>query len=153
MYTSIRSGWLPFVLGLLVMILLVNVTSSQQGAPRRYIGPSSTGGGPAFSQGVLVGDTLYISGRVAAVTTGPDELEKSIRGMLDGIQDVVKSAGMTMDDVVWMQVFCPDLTLYDKFNGIYRTYFSGPLPARAFVGSAPLLNQGHFEAMGIAVRR
>ena len=153
MRTFTRSAWLPFILGIVVMLVFVNLASSQQGTPRRYIGPSTPDGRAAFSQGVLIGQTLYISGRVAAATKTPDELEKSIRGMLDSIQGVLKEAGMTMDDLVWMQVFCPDLTMYDKFNAIYRTYFKGPLPARAFIGSGPLLNQGHFEAMGVAVKQ
>jgi enamine deaminase RidA (YjgF/YER057c/UK114 family) len=61
--------------------------------------------------------------------------------------------GMTMDDMVMVQVHCPDLSLYDKFNAIYRTYFSKDFPARAFLGSGPLLFGGHFEMLGIAVKR
>jgi hypothetical protein len=50
-------------------------------------------------------------------------------------------------------VFCPDLTLCQEFNEIYRTYFIKDFPARAFIGSGPLLRGGHFEMQGIAVRR
>jgi enamine deaminase RidA (YjgF/YER057c/UK114 family) len=60
---------------------------------------------------------------------------------------------MTMDDLVTVQVFCPDLSLYDKFNAIYRTYFSKNFPARAFLGSGPLLRGGHFEIVGIAIKQ
>jgi 2-iminobutanoate/2-iminopropanoate deaminase len=42
---------------------------------------------------------------------------------------------MTMDDIVFVQVFCPDVSLYGRFNDVYKTYFG----ARAFVGSGPLL--------------
>lgn len=58
-----------------------------------------------------------------------------------------------MDDLVSMQVFCPDLSLYDKFNEIYRTYFTRHFPARAFIGSGPLLRGARFEAQGIAGKR
>jgi 2-iminobutanoate/2-iminopropanoate deaminase len=52
-----------------------------------------------------------------------------------------------------VQVHCPDLSLYDKFNAAYRTYFSKEFPARAFLGSGPLLFGGHFEMLGVAVKR
>jgi len=59
---------------------------------------------------------------------------------------------MTMDDLVYVQVFCTDLAYYDKFNVAYRTYFSKDFPARAFIGAGSLLRGGHFEMQAIAVR-
>ena len=109
-----------------------------------------------YSDGVLVGDTLYLAGRIGIdPETGkpPAELEKEIRLLLDGMKTTLAAADMTMDDLVTVQVFCPDLSLYEKFNEIYRTYFSKNFPARAFIGSGPLLRGGRFEAQGIAVRR
>lgn len=109
-----------------------------------------------FSDAVLVGNTLYLAGRIGIEPeTGkpPAELEKEIRLLLDGMKATLKEANMTMDDLVSVQIFCPDLTLYDKFNEIYRTYFVKDFPARAFIGSGPLLRGGRFEAQGIAVRR
>jgi enamine deaminase RidA (YjgF/YER057c/UK114 family) len=108
-----------------------------------------------FSDGVLVGDTLYLAGRIGIdPETGkpPAELEKEIRFLLDGMKTTLAAANMTMDDLVSVQVFCPDLSLYEKFNEIYRTYFIKDFPARAFIGSGPLLRGGRFEAQGIAVK-
>jgi 2-iminobutanoate/2-iminopropanoate deaminase len=59
---------------------------------------------------------------------------------------------MTMNDLVSVQVFCPDLMLYDKFNTIYRSYFGKDFPARAFLGSGPLLRGAHFEIQGVAAK-
>jgi reactive intermediate/imine deaminase len=109
-----------------------------------------------YSNAVLVGNTLYLAGRIGvdpATGQPPAEIEAEIRLALDGIRAVLSEAGMTMDDLVTVQVFCPDLTLYDRFNAVYRTYFSQSFPARAFIGSGPLLRGGHFEIQGIAVRR
>jgi enamine deaminase RidA (YjgF/YER057c/UK114 family) len=58
-----------------------------------------------------------------------------------------------MDDLVMVEVYCPDLSLYKPFNDVYRTYFKDHFPARAFLGSGPLLLGGHFEVTGIAVRQ
>lgn len=54
---------------------------------------------------------------------------------------------------VALLVFCPDLSLYDKFNAVYRGYFTKDFPGRAFIGSGPLLRGGHFEVLGIAVKQ
>ncbi len=42
---------------------------------------------------------------------------------------------MTMDDLVSVQIFCPDVANYDAFNKVYRTFFKQEFPARAFLGS------------------
>jgi 2-iminobutanoate/2-iminopropanoate deaminase len=72
--------------------------------------------------------------------------------VLDGMQEVLKEAGMTMDDLATVTVYCPDVSLFNKFNGVYRTYFKRDFPARAFIGSGPLLFGGHFEVQAIAVK-
>jgi enamine deaminase RidA (YjgF/YER057c/UK114 family) len=109
-----------------------------------------------FSDAVLAGNALYLAGRIGVdPQTGkpPEDVEKEIRFLLDGMKVTLAAADMTMDDLVSVQIFCPDLTLYEKFNEIYRTYFTKDFPARAFIGSGPLLRGGRFEAQGIAVRR
>jgi enamine deaminase RidA (YjgF/YER057c/UK114 family) len=73
--------------------------------------------------------------------------------LLDGVKATLAAAGMTMDDLVYVQISCTDLALYDKFNATYRSYFTTKdLPARQFVGVAALLRGGHFELQSIAVR-
>jgi enamine deaminase RidA (YjgF/YER057c/UK114 family) len=59
---------------------------------------------------------------------------------------------MTMDDLVWVQVYSPDVSLWDRFNAAYVKLFSREFPARAFVGSGPLLRKARFEMLGIAVK-
>jgi len=58
-----------------------------------------------------------------------------------------------MDDVVSVQVYCTDLKFYDTFNGVYKTYFHGDFPARAFIGVAKLLRSARFEVMVTAVKK
>jgi reactive intermediate/imine deaminase len=109
-----------------------------------------------FSEGVLVGNTLYISGHIGLDRkTGipPASAEDEARLVMDGIKQTVELAGFSMDDVVSIQVFCTDLTLYDTFNGVYKTYFHGDYPARAYVGASNLLRGGRYEVMGIAAKR
>ena len=72
--------------------------------------------------------------------------------MMESIKNTVEEAGLTMDDLVSVQVFCSDVDLYDVFNKVYRTYFTENFPARAFLGSGPLLFGARFEVMAIGSR-
>jgi 2-iminobutanoate/2-iminopropanoate deaminase len=111
--------------------------------------------GPAFSGAVMAGDTLYVSGTTdtdRATGKPPADPKAGAKLVLDNIQKTVEAAGLTMDDLVWVQIFTSDLGYYAAFNEVYRTYFKGPLPARAFIGAGSLLGGAHFEVMGIAVK-
>jgi reactive intermediate/imine deaminase len=137
--------------------LAVAVPAVRAGAPRRHVNlPGRAAPGPPFSDAVVVGDVVYLAGRLGIdPKTGqaPPDLDEEIRLLLDGVKAVLAETGLTMDDLVTVQVFCPDLALYDRFNAAYRGYFGKEYPARAFIGSGPLLRGGHFEMQGIAVRR
>jgi 2-iminobutanoate/2-iminopropanoate deaminase len=108
---------------------------------------------PAYSGAVKAGDTVYLSGTTdgGAVLGGtPADAAKRV---MDNLKRTAESAGVGMDDLVWVQVFSSDLADYAAFNEVYRTYFKGPLPTRAYLGVDHLLGNARFEVMGIAVRR
>jgi reactive intermediate/imine deaminase len=110
-----------------------------------------------FSDGILAGNTLYLAGRLGLdPKTGktPEKIEDEIKNLLDGEKAVLAQAGMTMDDLVYVQISCTDLSLFDTFNPIYRSYFTTKdFPAREFVGAGSLLRGAHFELQAIAVKR
>ena len=145
-------------LRILVGVLLLVCSVAAGAADRKYIVKPRAGDMKAlpFSDGVLVGNILYIAGHIGLDSkTGmpPASAEDEARLVMDGIKQTVESAGLTMDDVVSFQIFCTDLKLYDTFNGVYKTYFHGDYPARAFVGASTLLRGGRYEVMGIAIKR
>lgn len=118
-------------------------------------GAAAPTSGPPFSSAVLAGDTLYISGATdtdPATGKPPADAKAGAKLILDGLKRTVERAGMTMNDLVWVQIFATDLGNYAAFNEVYRTYFNGPMPARAFLGAGSLLNNSNFEIMGIAVK-
>lgn len=119
---------------------------------RRYI---VTDPNRPFSDAVLIDNrTLYLSGRLGILpgtTQIPDTIEAEATLVLEEIRNILAAAGMTLNHLVQLQVFCPDVSLWERFNAVYRTFFPGPLPARAFLGSGPLLFGAHFELIGIAV--
>ena len=140
------------LVGFVIGVTCVATTTAQ--GSRRYVNPRSAtnpenAAQPPFSGAVVVGNTAYLSG---VLGTG-DTAEAAATAGLNSLQSSLKAAGMTMDDLVTVQVFCPDVANYDAFNRVYRTYFKQEFPARAFVGSGPLLQGAKFEIQGIAVKR
>ncbi len=124
--------------------------------PRKHLNLPTRKEPLPFSDGVLVGDTLYLSGRIGidpASGLAPDDLDQELAFLFDDFETILAQAGMSMDDLVWVQVFSPDLSLWERFNADYVKRFSRELPARAFLGSGPLLRNGRFEMMGVAIRR
>ena len=116
--------------------------------------PGRTGDLP-FSDGVWAGSTFYLSGHLGvdrAAGRPPENVEDEIRLMLDTFKATLAAAKLTMQNLVYVQVFCSDISLFAAFNTIYRTYFGKNFPARAFIGSGPLLFGAKFEIQGIAAR-
>jgi 2-iminobutanoate/2-iminopropanoate deaminase len=123
---------------------------------RRYINLPGRKTPLPFSDAVRVGDTLYLSGRIGidpATGMAPDDVDAELRLLFDGFAAVLSEAGMSMDDLVWVQVFSPDISLWERFNAAYVKRFSKELPARAFIGSGRLLKGGRFEMLGVAVKK
>ena len=109
-----------------------------------------------YSNAVLVGDTLYLAGDIGidpATGEPPPKIEDEVKIVMDSMKSRLEMAGMSMNDLVMVNIHCPDLSLYGAFNDVYRTYFDDHFPARAFLGSGPLLANGHFELTGIAVKQ
>ena len=123
----------------------------------RHVNPRSPADGdqmPPFSGAVWVGSTLYLSGALGLENGAPPATaEAEATNVLNNIQSTLAEAGLTMDDLVWVQVYAADVGDYGAFNSVYRTYFTSEFPARAFLGSGTLLFGARFEVMGIAARR
>ncbi|MGD0212592.1 MAG: Rid family hydrolase [Terriglobales bacterium] len=123
---------------------------------RRYINLPNRPRSLPFSDGVLVGDTLYISGRIGidpATGEAPASIDAELELLFEGFQAVLREAQMSMDDLVWVQVYSPDVSLWEQFNKAYVKQFSQEFPARAFLGSGTLLKRGRFEMLGVAAKR
>ena len=73
-----------------------------------------------FSDAALVGDTLYISGRgglIPGTRTVPEDPKEEAKLLMEDFKSILERAEMTMDDLVYLTIYCPDLTLYQDFNG------------------------------------
>lgn len=142
---------------ILVAVLFLTACLAAAGADRKFIVKPRPADAQAlpFSDAVLVGNTLYIAGHIGLEKSGqpPAGAEDEARLLMEGIKSTVEAAGLSMEDVVSLQIFCTDLKLYETFNAVYKTYFHGDYPARAFIGTDKLVRGGRFEVMGIAIKR
>lgn len=132
-------------------VLLAAATAFSVAAPAAHAARAPL----PFRETVRAGNTLYISGvlDLDPKTHKPGtSAAQSTRLALNALRAAIESAGFKMDDLVAVQVFCTNLSYFPTFNRIYRTYFHGPMPTRAFVGVDHLLLGGHFEIKGIAVK-
>jgi len=150
----------PLILTLLVPVAACEVADADElqeaETTVEYVDPRSPADGDVlpFSGAVWVGNTLHLSGTLG-VEDGrvPETAVQEAANVLDNVKATLENAGLTMDDLVSVQVYASDVGDYDAFNSVYRTYFTREFPARAFLGSGTLLFGARFEVMGTAVRR
>ena len=140
----------------LILAAVVSISTHAQDS-RIYIEGRSAADAnvPPYSGAVLIGDTLHLAGAIGLDENleVPDDPADEARNVMNAIKRNVEAAGMTMDDLVSVQVFCSDVAHYQAFNDVYRTFFTQEYPARAFIGAGTLLFDARFEVQGIAVKR
>jgi 2-iminobutanoate/2-iminopropanoate deaminase len=111
--------------------------------------------GLPFSDGIVVGNTLYVAGQ-----QGTDASDKLVAGgigpettaTLENIQKVLKAAGFELKDVVSVTVYLADIQEFPEMNKAYKSVMPDPKPARATVQVAALVNNARIEISAIAVK-
>lgn len=148
----LRNG---LALGLSAVVLAGSIVATKMGDARAATGRPAieyfpaVGNNPPYSPAVRVGDVLYVTIQLATAAGGkvPDTTEAQARATMDNLAAVLKRAGRSMDDVFKCTVIMADVSKWDDFNTVYRTYFKpGRLPVRSAYGTTAL----HLNApMGI----
>jgi 2-iminobutanoate/2-iminopropanoate deaminase len=122
------------------------------GTEKKVVRPPGAEPSASWSHGILVGDTLYISGMGGEDTAGkiPEDFETEVKQSLDNIGAVLKAAGMSAGDVVSVQVYLTDAATFERMNVVYKAYFKDPRPTRTTVVVAKLVGKGHIEITATA---
>ena len=109
-----------------------------------------------YSQGILAGDTLYVSGQIPVIpATGAivsDKVEEQARQVMENVKAVVEAAGLTLDNVVKTSVFIKNMDDFGTINAVYSEYFKENCPARGCVEVARLPKDVLLEMEAIAVK-
>ena len=106
---------------------------SQNKTPEYYQSKRNIEKKTPFSDAVLHGNTLYLTGQIGkSHTTGKlaDGIEAQTKQTLNNIKDVLEANGSSMDKVMKCTVILSDINNFSKMNGVYRTFFTKNLPAR-----------------------
>lgn len=109
-----------------------------------------------YSQAVLSGNTLYVSGQIPL---NPDSgeliltsIEEQTKQVMENLNAVLYEAGMSFDNVVKTTIFITDMNDFSKINGVYGNYFSeNNAPARETVQVSRLPKDVNVEISVIAV--
>jgi 2-iminobutanoate/2-iminopropanoate deaminase len=132
-----------FVLVALVVLCPASWAEKKVIAPPEFSQPGS----PTlpFSPGILIDGTLYISGQVGRdLKTGSisEDFEVETKKCLENSGVILKAAGMSYDDVVAVQVYLTDVSLFQRMNAVYSSVFKDPRPSRTTVGVTKLAAAG-----------
>ncbi len=94
--------------------------------------PSAIG---PYNQGVLVGNTLYLSGSIGMNPATGNLVEGGIEAethqSLTNIGAVLREAGLSYNNVVKTTVLLADINDFATLNKIYAEYFTTNFPARS----------------------
>lgn len=106
-----------------------------------------------YSPAVDAGDYIYVSGQGPRRADGslPATIAEQERQMLDNLKAALESSGLTMEHVVYTQVYLEDVSHYAEMNNIFGEYFPKVPPARAVLGVAKNL-EGPMQINAVAVR-
>ena len=115
--------------------------------------PSAVG---PYSQGVLVKDTLYVSGQIPFVpetmTLVSDDIRKQTKQSLVNILAIVEEAGLKKTDIVKCNVYMINLSDFGAMNEVYAEFFGDHKPARAAVEVRRLPKDVQVEIEAIAYK-
>jgi 2-iminobutanoate/2-iminopropanoate deaminase len=112
---------------------------------------------PPFADGVRVGNLVILSGQIG-IKPGTMQLvaggiDPEARQTFENIRLTLAAHGLTMKDVVRVQIMLADMADWPHVNTVYREYFSEPWPARSAFGANGLAVNARIEIEVFAARR
>lgn len=140
--------------GALIVVMLAGCATTPQ---RRIIATENAPKALAvYSQGVEVGNTLYLAGQIGLDPATRKLVEGGVqaetRRAIENCRAVLEAAGYSLKDVVQVQVFLVDINDYQAMNEVYATFFQESPPARAALAVAALPGGAQVEILMTAVK-
>ena len=138
-------------------VLVSTATGNTAESGRKVIStPAAPNAIGPYSQGIRVGNTLYVSGEIAIdpktnQIMANASIEDQTRRALENIKAILAADGLTMDDVVSTTVYLTDINEFDRMNQVYATFFGKAPPARATVQVARFARDVKIEISAVAV--
>ena len=119
-------------------VFISSTLTAQEHVRAVVVGQTAAPTNRVYSSGVDAGDYVYISGQGPRRPDGslPPPFSEQARQAFDNVKAVAESAGLTIDHVVYAQVYLEDVSKYDELNRVFAAYFGKTAPARAVLGVA-----------------
>ena len=109
-----------------------------------------------YSQAIDTGNTIYLSGQIPLDPITMELVkgdEEQIRQVFKNIQAVCEASGVFLDDIIKLNVYLSDLSVFAQVNEVMKELFSEPYPARAAIQVAKLPLDSFIEVEGIIVKK
>jgi 2-iminobutanoate/2-iminopropanoate deaminase len=133
----------------------LTIAGPGRSSERRAINPPGAAAGLPFSNGVVVGNILFLSGQEGLVDGKlvPGGVGPETQAALENIKKLVEIADFQMTDVVTVNVYLASIGDFAEMTKVYKTMFPEPRPARTTVQVAGLVNNARVEISAIAVKQ
>jgi 2-iminobutanoate/2-iminopropanoate deaminase len=129
---------------------------AEKGAKKIIVPEGASKSAAPFSPGILVGDTLYISGQASIDPKTGKPIEGDFKAhvtqTLKNIEAILAAAGMDFSNVVMARVYLTDSENFQQMNEVYNTFVKEPRPARVPIGVKSLPGGVPVEITMIAKR-
>lgn len=103
---------------------------------KSYTSKRTMASGP-YSHAIDDGNYVFLSGQTARNTIGigkdANSIAEQTQESFNNLFDVLKSANLTPDDIVKVNVFLTSMKHFSAMNEVYEKQFSKPYPARTTV--------------------
>jgi 2-iminobutanoate/2-iminopropanoate deaminase len=112
--------------------------------------------GAPYSQGIVAGDLVFVSGQLGIHPAGGHVVEGGIveqtEQTMKNLAAVLEEAGSSLENAVMVSIFLVDLGDFQAMNEVYARHLSEPYPARATVQIAALPSGARVEIAVVAHR-
>jgi len=111
----------------------------------------------AYSQATTDGDLVFTAGQIALTPAGEflvdEPIDVQCRQCLENVKNIIEEEGLTMQDVLKVNVYLEDIDQFDEMNEAYAEYFQDNPPARSAIGVDALPKGAAIEIEAIAAKR
>ena len=134
-------------------VFISSTLTAQEQVRAVVVGQTAAPTHVVYSSGVDAGDYVYISGQGPRRPDGslPPTFSGQATQAFDNVKAVVEAAGLTLNHVVYIQVYLEDVGSYDELNRVFAEFFGKTAPARAVLGVARI-PESPLQISAVAVR-
>lgn len=146
------------IFAFIILVSIINSCKQTQEPMSKKIITSKNAPAPIgpYSHGVLIGNTLYVSGQVGKDPVSGElilsDIKKETTRVMENVKGILTDAGMDFSHVVKTTIFLKNLDNFAAVNEVYGSYFTGDYPARETVEVSKLPLNVNVEISVIAVK-